>query len=144
MTQERVIFIIRGDFKMARTRMLGTMVLTAFFAILVCAALYIFNMYMQDTSVIENIKALQKSPNVFMDVDDSIGVSSAADIGYIVDSSGISLHYGNQIIDIKRKSLKNADFMELLKSIGIEFWYHEDEMRVTYWGDEVTEWTAIH
>jgi len=129
---------------MYRSRFFITLLLSLTVVVCVGCGLFYYNRNVQSTAVIEEIKILQRAPNKFIDYDTSIGVSSADDLGYVVNDSSISLHYGKKVIDIKKKSLKDPEFMADLKSIGIEFWYHDEDMKITYWGEEIEEWVALH
>lgn len=129
---------------MHRTRFFLTFFLMLAVAACVGGGLWYYNRNVQSMAVINEIKVLQRAPNKFIDYDTSIGVYSADDLGYVVNSNSISLHYGKKVIDIKKKSLSDPEFIADMKSIGIEFWYHEDEMKITYWGEEIEEWVALH
>lgn len=129
---------------MHRTRFFLTFFLMLAVATCVGGGLWHYNRNVQSMAVINEIKVLQRAPNKFIDYDTSIGVYSADDLGYVVNSNSISLHYGKKVIDIKKKSLSDPEFIADMKSIGIEFWYHEDEMKITYWGEEIEEWVALH
>ena len=128
---------------MNRKRMLLSLLMVILICILVVIGVFVYN-NMQPTSVVDELKYMQVSPNHFIDVDDSIAVHSAEDVSYSVKEKEIYVYYGKKTIQIKKSSLTDKEFMQKLKDIGIEVWLHEDDIKVTYWGEDLVEWAAMY
>lgn len=96
----------------------------------------------QDMSVIRFIEEQQIGYNKFILGGYRIGVSSAEDLGFYVRKNEVELHYGEQVIYIKLRSLKDKDFIQKLSGIGIEIYQKDDEYRIMYWGEVIKQWVA--
>lgn len=108
--------------------------------------IYVYKQWYQSMTAIDTITRNQYGHNKFFDVNNTIEVSEPEDLGYKIEDSGdITLYYGKQIIEIKKHSMKEADFMKKLEAIGIEIKTNDKgEYKITYWGDEITEWEAVY
>lgn len=128
-------------------------ILLAFFVLALLAGaligLYAFSAVRVDTSTIDYIQGMQKGPNDFLDLANDINVSSADDVGFIVEGEySINIHYGDQIIEMNRNCFKSEEYREALAGIGINVYTHENEdgtilYRVTYWGEDVDEYSRV-
>lgn len=128
-------------------------ILLAFFVLALLAGaligLYAFSAVRVDTSTIDYIQGMQKGPNDFLDLANDINVSSADDVGFIVEGEySINIHYGDQIIEMNRNCFKSEEYRSALEGIGINVYTHENEdgtilYRVTYWGEDVDEYSRV-
>lgn len=102
-----------------------------------------------DYSTIDYISTMQKGRNQFNDLGNDINVESVDDIGYIINGYYmIDIHYGDQIITMNKKCFEDKMFRSKLERIGIKVYTHEDEnqnvqYKVTYWGEDVQEYSLI-
>ena len=111
----------------------------------------LFYMHLKvDYSSIDHIKELQKSPNEFNDLSGDIDVHSYEDLGFIVNSRyNISIYYGRQIIEMNPSCFKSEEYRERLCEIGIKVYTRVSEetgnveYKVTYWGDEIDQFTRV-
>jgi hypothetical protein len=127
--------------------------IAAFALFLGVAALVSIYAYMSlriDTSTIEHIKTLQRSPGKFIDPGNEINVDSIDDIGFIVlDDYSINIYYGDQVIEMNRNCFKSEAYRNLLSEIGIDVYTHENDdgtilYKVTYWGEEITQFSRVN
>jgi len=112
--------------------------------------LYGYTSQRVDTSVIDYISQLQTSPNKFIDVSGDIGVSSANDIGYLVNSDyNIVIYYGKQVIEMNRNCFNNEVYRNKLAEIGVRVYTKTTEdgivdYKVTYWDVEVERFSRVY
>lgn len=128
-------------------------IFVAALGLLICiAALLLLYGYVDtrvDTSTIEYIESLQTSPNVFVDLANDINVSSANDIGFIVEGDyHILIYYGGQIIDMTKNCFESEEYKQLLRRIGIKVYTHVNDdasilYKVTYWDEEVEQYSRV-
>ena len=102
--------------------------------------IYLYFTGRQDMSAIDYIASKQMGKGVFKLGSQGIDVSSAEDLGFYIRDDEIELHYGEQVIVIKKKSLANKNFMDALKRIGITVQQKGEEYRIKYWGEVIDEW----
>lgn len=125
------------------------LVIGLFLILGVLAYLYYQSMFGIDYSAIDHIKESQKGPNNFSDLANDIAVTGVDDIGFIVKGEyDLEIHYGRQIIAMHRKCFSDAKYKKALSEIGIEVKFHVNEDKtiqylVTYWGDEVEEYSRV-
>ena len=130
-----------------------TQILLAFLGLLlVIAALigvYVYQSTYVNTSTIEYIYSMQKSPNKFLDLANDINVSSVDDIGFIVNGEyNINIHYGSQIIEMNKNCFNSDAYRNELSKIGIKVFTHVNEdssvlYRVTYWDEDVDQYSFM-
>lgn len=129
--------------------------LTAFGISLLAAACFLLYYYTDtrvETSTIDYIEKMQRSPNKFNDLAKDINVSSADDIGFIVkDNYVIDIFYGEQIIRMTRACFQSKEYRTKLAKIGIKVYVHVNpddandiKYRVTYWDTDVDELSRIN
>lgn len=115
-----------------------------------CLALFFYSESRLNYDVVKLIHDRQKRPGEFIDMDGQVQVDDVDDLGYILKDGKIELHYGVQTIDIPFKSLDNEEWITSLNEIGIKVYrrynaqIQETEYRVTYWDDDVTEWSSVY
>lgn len=98
-----------------------------------------------DTKPIEQIRANMLAPNKFYTGETTVGVKSVDDLGYILKSRVIELHYGKIVVNIPYKALSNKEYMDELSDIGINVYRRKIddnsyEYRLTYWDEVIEEW----
>ena len=130
-------------------------VFIAAFALLLVVGVGGFIWYYQSNEVdytsVRFIKQYQKSANNFADISGAINVSSADDIGYVIEGKmRLRIMYGDQTIKVTPKAFQDEAFLAELKGIGIEIQHRTNpetgnlQYRVTYWGTPVTQYTTIN
>lgn len=84
---------------------------------------------------IELIENSQQKPNVFTDLGNQIGVSSADDLCYMYKRNVLTIYYGQQLIKIPKAKLFDEELISRLDGIGIKVFYSEedDDFYITYW-----------
>ncbi len=117
-----------------------TSMLLFFAAVAFIAAVYYVVFIHQDMSSIRMIAEQQLGHSEFILGGYKIGVSSAEDLGFYVHRSAIELHYGEQVINIKKRSLQDTGFVDALAEIGIVVYQKDDAYRITYWDEEIKQW----
>lgn len=122
------------------------------FVMVALVGFYYFTETRMDMSTVEYIQSMQSSPNEFLDLANDINVSSAADLGYIVEGNySINIMYGDQIIRMTKKCFESKEYRQEIAKIGLKVYVHVDEndpenilYRVTYWDDPVEELSRIN
>lgn len=120
-----------------------------FIVIVALVGLYVYQNNRVDMSTIEYIQSMQKGPSDFLDLANDINVSSADDVGFIVNSEyNINIHYGSQILEMNRKCFMSEQYRKGLEKIGILVYTHVNEdgsilYKVTYWGEEVDQYSKV-
>lgn len=81
---------------------------------------------------------------VFIDYDESIGVTSSKDIGYWRKGDNWNLQYGKLGIELTHKDLQNKEILTALANCGIDVRGNLDENDLRwYWcGEELEEWVS--
>ena len=112
--------------------------------------LYYFEYSRIDYSAIDYIKSMQKSANNFLDLAGDIGVSSYEDLGFEQKSDyDILIHYGKQVIKVNRKCLESEEWRNRVEAIGLKIYSRvndeteEREYKITYWGEEIDQWSRV-
>lgn len=129
-------------------------VLLAALALFICVCalvgIYVYTEFRVDTSTIDYIYSMQKSPNEFLDLSNDINVSSVDDVKYIIEGEyKLRIYYGDQVIEMNRNCFKSDEFRNKLSQIGVKVYTHEDTetneilYRVTYWEQDCTEYSRI-
>lgn len=122
------------------------------FVMVALVGFYYFTETRMDMSTVEYIQSMQSSPNQFLDLANDINVSSAEDLGYIVEGNySINIMYGDQIIRMTKKCFESKEYRQEIAKIGLKVYVHVDEndpenilYRVTYWDDPVEELSRIN
>lgn len=122
------------------------------FVMVALVGFYYFTETRMDMSTVEYIQSMQSSPNQFLDLANDINVSSAEDLGYIVEGNySINIMYGDQIIRMTKKCFESKEYRQEIAKIGLKVYVHVDEndpenilYRVTYWDDPVGELSRIN
>lgn len=122
------------------------------FVMVALVGFYYFTETRMDMSTVEYIQSMQSSPNQFLDLANDINVSSAEDLGYIVEGNySINIMYGDQIIRMTKKCFESKEYRQEIAKIGLKVYVHVDEndpekilYRVTYWDDPVKELSRIN
>lgn len=101
-----------------------------------------------DMSAIETIKANQISPGKFYRGETTVCVDSVEDLGFVRKSSGINLYYGKMLVVIPYRALDNEEYLTALSEIGIKIYTRVDEnnetqYRLTYWDEDIVEWSRV-
>lgn len=116
----------------------------------VLVGLYIYSAQRIDYSTIDYIKEMQKGKNDFLDLANDIGVSSADDLGYRVNSEyNLTIFYGKQTIQVSRNAFESEEFRKRLSEIGVEIKSKKNDdstvkYRVTYWGDPIDKYDVVY
>lgn len=129
-------------------------VLLAALALFICVCtlvgIYVYTEFRVDTSTIDYIYSMQKSPNEFLDLSNDINVSSVDDVKYIIEGEyKLRIYYGDQVIEMNRNCFNSDEFRNKLSQIGVKVYTHEDTetneilYRVTYWEQDCTEYSRI-
>ena len=120
------------------------------FALMSVVGIYWYSYVRIDYSSIDYIKSLQKGPKVFTDLSGDIGVDSVDDLGFEVKGEyDILIHYGKQIIKVNKQCLMSDEWKNKAEAIGIKVLSRVDKdtnkrlYRITFWGDEVDEWSRV-
>lgn len=111
--------------------------------------LYIYSTQRIDYSAIDYIKEMQTGQNEFLDLANDIGVKSADDLGYRVNSDyNLTIFYGQQTIEVSRAAFESEEFRERLKQIGVEIKSKTSDdnikYRVTYWGVPIDRFDLVY
>lgn len=111
--------------------------------------LYIYSMQRIDYSAIDYIKEMQTGQNEFLDLANDIGVKSADDLGYRVNSDyNLTIFYGQQTIEVSRAAFESEEFRERLKQIGVEIKSKTSDdsikYQVTYWGVPIDRFDLVY
>lgn len=111
--------------------------------------LYIYSTQRIDYSAIDYIKEMQTGQNEFLDLANDIGVKSADDLGYKVNSDyNLTIFYGQQTIEVSRAAFESEEFRERLKQIGVEIKSKTSDdsikYQVTYWGVPIDRFDLVY
>lgn len=111
--------------------------------------LYIYSTQRIDYSAIDYIKEMQTGQNEFLDLANDIGVKSADDLGYRVNSDyNLTIFYGQQTIEVSRAAFESEEFRERLKQIGVEIKSKTSDdsikYQVTYWGVPIDRFDLVY
>lgn len=112
-------------------------------------AIYVLEGSRIDTSAVDYIYSMQKGPSKFLDLASDINVSSAEDVGFKVNADyDITIYYGDQVIPMNRNCFNSEEYRNLISKIGLKVYTRvgDDEViqyRVTYWGDEIDQYSIV-
>ena len=95
-------------------------------------------------TAIETIENAQLHPNDFADLGKQIAVESAQDLGYSVSDTNITIFYGAQVIKVPKKSLEDVELVKRLNAIGLRIYEKDGVYKITYWDEELPQWTNVN